>query len=280
MDHVHAVEHFVRPGETLASARYDVCAGGKGFNQSIALARAGAEVIHVGAIGQDGGWLIDLMRSEGIDVGSVKIGDEPTGHAIIQVAPNGENAIILHAGANARLSADVVANALSSSVSGDFLLLQNETNFVPDTIELGRRHGIRVAFNAAPMSPKVLDYPLEMVDFFFLNETEAEALTGKKAVDEIHEAMLSSYPHSSTILTLGSKGAAFLDPSGVLRRSGESVDVVTDTTAAGDTFIGYFLMGMSRINNPQKALDLACRAAAICVTRPGAARSIPRWSEI
>jgi len=279
IDHVYEVGHFVRPGETLASARYSVFAGGKGFNQSIALARAGAPARHAGAVGRDAAWLIERLMREGIDTAHLKMGDVPTGHAIIQVTPAGENAIVLHGGANASVSAGDVARAVASCSQGDFLLVQNETSAVADAIQMGKRSGLSVAFNPAPMSPVVRDYPLQDVDLFILNETESESLTGQNTPERVCAAMVASFPHAATVLTMGREGAVFMDSSGILRQPGFVVKAV-DTTAAGDTFIGYFLAEFLRTGEPAKALALGCRAAAISVTRPGAADSIPCLKEV
>jgi ribokinase len=279
IDHVYEVDHFVRPGETLASTRYGIFAGGKGFNQSIALARAGAPTRHVGAVGRDAAWLIERLKSEGVDIAHLKVDDMPTGHAIIQVAPSGENAIVLHGGANCAVTAEDVARAVASCSQGDFLLVQNETSAVADAIRKGKRRGLRVAFNPAPMSPVVRDYPLQDVDLFILNETEAEGLTGQNTPERVCAAMVASFPHAATVLTMGRDGAVFMDSSGILRQPGFVAEAV-DTTAAGDTFIGYFLAEFMRTGEPAKAVALGCRAAAISVTRPGASDSIPWLREV
>ena len=279
IDHVYEVEHFVRPGETLASMRYGIFAGGKGFNQSIALARAGVPPRHVGAVGKDGTWLIEHLKREGIDTTYLKVGDFATGHAIIQVIPTGENAIVLHSGANASVCAGDVERAVLSCLPGDVLLLQNETSAAVDAIRMGKSRGLKVVFNPAPMSPAVRDYPLQDVDIFVLNETEAEGLTGQSTPELVRVAMVTSFPHAATVLTLGQEGAVFMDAAGILRQPGFAVKAI-DTTAAGDTFIGYFLAEFMRTGEPVKALALGCRAAAISVTRPGASDSIPRLSEV
>ncbi len=279
MDHVYEVDHFVRPGETLASTRYRRFAGGKGFNQSIALARAGVSVRHAGAVGRDAVWLLDRLKSEGIDISHLTVADVPTGHAIIQVAPTGENAIVLHSGANASVCAADVERALSSCSPGDVLLVQNETSAVAEAIREGKRRGMKVVFNPAPLSPAVRDYPLRDVDLFILNETEAEELTGQSAPEGVRAAMVASYPHAATVLTLGREGAVFMDSAAIIRQPILAVKAV-DTTGAGDTFIGYFLAEFTRTGDPAKALALGCRAAAISVTRPGASDSIPWLREV
>jgi ribokinase len=167
----------------------------------------------------------------------------------------------------------------SSKSEGDVLLVQNETSSVSEAIRAGKLKGVKVVFNPAPMSPDVLDYPLQDVDLFILNETEAEGLTGQNTPENVHAAMQASFPGAATVLTMGQEGAVYLDSSGILRHPAIAVQAV-DTTAAGDTFIGYFLAEMMRTGAPDKALALGCHAAAICVTRPGASDSIPLLEEV
>ena len=279
VDHVYAVNHFVRPGETIASNKYNVFAGGKGFNQSIALARAGAIVRHVGKIGEDAEWLIKRLEKEGVDITDVEITQSPTGHAIIQVIPSGENSIVLYGGANQTINESNVTISLESASPGDYLLLQNEISSVADAIKKGKEKKMKVVFNPAPMTPNVHNYPLKDVDLFILNETEAEELTGKTTPENIRNFICKNFPKSATVLTLGIKGAIYFDSNKIFQQP--SVDVVAvDTTAAGDTFIGYFLAELIQSCNPEKALSIGCRAAAICVTRPGASDSIPFRKEV
>jgi len=274
VDHVYTVDHFVRPGETIASDKYDVFAGGKGFNQSIALARAGAVTRHAGKIGKDAEWLLRRLQREGVDITDVEMTQTPTGHAIIQVVPSGENSIVLYGGANQTVSESDITHALESTSPGDYLLLQNEINSVADAIRKGNEHKLRVVFNPAPMTQAVLNYPLDDVDIFILNETEAEGLTGKTTPEDVRRFMCEKFPQSATVLTLGSLGAVYFDSETMLQQPAVPVDAV-DSTAAGDTFIGYFLAELIQSGDPAKAMSIGCSAAAICVTRAGASDSIP-----
>jgi len=278
LDHVYAVDHFVRPGETLATDDYQLHAGGKGYNQTIALARAGADVTHLGAVGPEGRWLVEKLRDEGVAVDQIAERDTPTGHAIIQVDRGGENAIFLYAGANHTIDAETAANALVNFVAGDWLLTQNETSAVPETMRLAKERGMHIAFNPAPMTPAVHDFPLELVDLFIVNETEAEALAGVSA-DDAGAALRTRFPGAAVALTLGSKGARYLCDEGDFFQAAESVEPV-DTTAAGDTFIGFFLSALLQGQGGEGGLSLACRASAVCVTRHGAAGSIPTRIEL
>ncbi len=279
IDHVYKVNHFVRPGETLDSLSYQVFAGGKGFNQSIALARAGAATRHLGRVGKDAAWLIKRLEQAGVDTKLVMVGEAATGHAMIQIAPNGENAIVLHGGANRLIAETDIESALSTATAGDFLLLQNETSLVAQALQVAHQHGLRIVFNPAPMTAEVHQYPLALVDFFVLNETEAEELTGKIDPAEVRNHMLGRFPHAATVLTLGSKGAMYFDAGSMLHEPARQVNAI-DTTAAGDTFIGYFLAEIMQHANPTRALEKGCRAAEICVTRTGAADSIPWRHEL
>lgn len=279
IDHVYRVDHFVRPGETLASETYRIFSGGKGANQSIALARAGAAVMHGGKIGADGAWLKDQLAESGVDTGLVQVTDLPTGHAVIQVDREGENAIIIHGGANRTFDDEDLLRVLSAAEEGDYLLVQNETNAVASLLEKSRGKGLTVVFNPAPMSEAVKRYPLENVDLFIVNETEGEALTGEKAPEMILDAMLKRYPESATVLTLGKEGVIYADASGRIHVDALKVEAV-DTTGAGDTFTGYFLAGLMRGRTVEESLQTAVKASALCVTRRGAADAIPTLKEV
>lgn len=278
-DHVYEVDHFARPGETLVSLSYHIFAGGKGFNQSVALARAGAITLHAGKVGKDAAWLLMRLKQEGVDTTHTVVGDATTGHAIIQVVPGGDNAIVLCGGANRQISEADVTSALSSCTAEDLLLLQNETSSVALAMQSAHERGMRIAFNPAPMSADVHHYPLELVDIFVLNETEAEGLTGETDPADVCAKMRHLFPRAATVLTQGSKGAIYFDADSMHYEPALPV-IAVDTTAAGDTFIGFFLAELMKTGDPAKALAQGCRAAAICVTRAGASESIPSRQEL
>ncbi len=279
IDHVYEMDHFVRPGETLKSSRYSIFAGGKGFNQSIALARAGVTTLHAGKVGHNAQWLIEHLQRDGVDTTHIQIDQVQTGHAMIQVIPSGENAIVLDSGANHCLTESEIDSALESCTAGDYLLLQNETNAVDYAINEAKKRHLRIAFNPAPMTTAVYHFPLNLVDILVLNETEAEQLTGTKDISKIRSIINTTYPDSTTVLTLGNQGAVCFDQSGVYSEPAINVKAV-DTTAAGDTFIGFFLAEMMFTGNVGKALKQAVQASAYCVTKQGAADSIPLKTEI
>lgn len=279
IDRVFRVPHVVRPGETLASRSLAMFAGGKGANQSVALARAGARVAHCGRIGSDGEWLRDMLAGEGIDTRQVLGGEAATGQALIQVSDSGENAIVLLAGANHLLTERDIDAALASCGAGTIVLTQNETSEVAYLIERAAAAGLPLAFNPAPCTPDVLGYPLDKVALLVVNESEGEALTGQTAAEKILAELRGRWPKTDVILTLGAAGAVYVGSAGSARAPAAPVNVV-DTTAAGDTFIGYFLASRLARATVESALQTACRAAGLCVSRAGAIDSIPRRDEV
>jgi ribokinase len=279
IDHVYAVERFVRAGETLDTRGYEVFAGGKGFNQSIALARAGARVAHAGCVGEDGRWLVEALEAAGADAGHVVVGPEPTGHALIQVSPDGENCILIHGGANRNVSERHVDAVLEGCAPGTTLLLQNEINALDRIFDGAARRDLHVALNPSPMTDSLRELPLERVSTFLLNRSEGEALSGEAEPERVLDALGARFPAAEVVLTLGAAGARYAHRKERLEVAAERVRVV-DTTAAGDTFTGYFLAERLRGATALDALGCACRAAALAVQRPGAAASIPRRAEL
>ena len=280
LDHVYRLDHFVRPGETLGSESYSVGCGGKGLNQSIALARAGAPVMHAGRIGHDGGILRSALEAAGVDVSLLVEGDVPTGHAIIQVDAKGENAIILYGGANRRIT-EVEIDAALDAVGDGILLLQNEINSLGTILEKAHARGIRTAFNFAPFDPEdAKTLPLGLLSYLIVNEIEGAGVAGVAEPEAILRTLKERYPGCLVILTLGKAGAAFLGYDGVMVPVPPCPAEVVDTTSAGDTFIGYLFAGLLEGMELKAAMELAGRASAITVSRAGAADSIPFRKEL
>ncbi len=272
LDRVFRVPHIASPGETLAASSLTTYPGGKGANQSVALARAGARVVHIGRIGADGQMLRERLAAEGVDVRHiVELPDTPTGQAIIQVDNEGQNSIVILAGANGEITPADVEAALADAPAGSWLLTQNETSSVGEAMQLAKQRGLKIAFNPAPADERVRSYPAELVDLWCLNETEHGRL------HDLVPRKLSA--DQEVLLTRGAGGAALWRADGELHLPAEQVEVV-DTTAAGDTFLGYYLAGLVAGLSAEERLARAIRAAAICVTRPGAMDSIPGTSEV
>lgn len=279
IDQVYAMPHFVRAGETISSLRMDTFAGGKGLNQSIALAKAGAQVSHAGSIGRDGLFLKELLESHRVDTAHLSVVDGPTGHAIIQVDPSGQNCILLFGGANQAITPQDMDRVLEGFAPGDLLLVQNEISNLGYLLEAAGRRGMQIAINPSPISPDLKEMDLSAVRYFLLNEIEGEELTGRKLPEDICQGLLDRYPEATIVLTLGKRGVFCATQEGTISHGIYDVPVV-DTTAAGDTFTGYFLAGVLEGLPLAACLERASIASSIAIGRPGAAGSIPRRDEV
>ena len=279
IDYVYAVEHFVKAGETLSSDNMQIFPGGKGLNQSVALAKAGAKVIHGGLVGNNGEFLIDTLSAAGVDVSRIKTVNASCGHAIIQVDANAQNCILLYAGTNHFLDKAYIEQFLSDAEKDDILLLQNETNCIDTALNIASAKKMQVAFNPSPFNSCIKDLPLKNVKWWFCNEIEAAALFGGNTEEEITNNFLKHYKDSNLILTLGSRGCIFKNALTTLSQPIFKVNAV-DTTAAGDTFTGYFLAAVTSGKDIAFALKFASKASAIAVSRKGASKSIPTLDEV
>ena len=275
IDFVYKVPHIVRPGETLSSSGLTINAGGKGANQSAALAKAGVNVFHAGKIGADGRWLLEKLNAFGVNTDFVTVSDGKTGNAIIQVSDNGENAIVLFGGGNKEISRQDITKVLGNFKRGDILLLQNEISNIPFIMETAAQAGLKIVFNPAPFEPAILTYPLDAVDIFVVNETEGSGLAGGDSDPKsIMQKLTHTYKGKDIILTLGKNGVLFGRDN--FRAAADIIDVpVVDTIAAGDTFIGYYIAGLIQDTPIQEILRIACIASSLTVSKPGAMDAIP-----
>ena len=268
-DHFYAVAHILAPGETLAARALTTGLGGKGANQSVAAAKAGARVRHIGAVGEDGAWARDRLAGYGVDVAHVARLDGPTGHAIITVAADGENAIVILAGANAAQDPARIETALDAAEPGDLLLLQNETSCQVETACLGRARGLRVIYSAAPFEAEAVRAVLPHVSLLVMNEGEAAQL----------RSALGGDPPTEMLVTLGAAGARWQGGGECLEMAAPKVKAV-DTSGAGDTFTGYVAAALDRGGDMEAAMRLGVAAAALKVTRPGTADAVPTLSDV
>ena len=279
IDYVYSVPHFVQPGETLSSAKLEIFPGGKGMNQSVALAKAGARVIHGGRIGDNGGFLKEILGQAGADTSFVAVDASSTGHAMIQVDENGQNCILLFSGANHSFTEEFVREILADAQAGDIILLQNEINLLDVIFAVAAEKQLQIAFNPSPFTEDLLKLPLHQVKWWLCNEIEGGQLTGKSDPEEILISMQEKFPGSSIVLTLGKDGCMFTDGKQVLRQPIFPVKAV-DTTAAGDTFTGFFLASVAEGKAVADALRIASRASSIAVSRMGASSSVPTLAEV
>lgn len=279
MDYVYSLDHIVAPGETEASSEMQMFPGGKGLNQSIAAARAGVQVFHAGCVGSDGQVLLDTLQESGVDTRYLKQVQEKNGHAIIQVTKEGENSILLHQGSNAMITEKWIDTVLADFGEGDILLLQNEINGVDLLIEKAFGKGMYTILNPSPFNDRIKRMNLRQVSCLILNEVEAKGFSGSEDVQESLAYFRTHYPDLKVMLTLGKRGCVFAQGNVELYQDAFPVAAV-DTTAAGDTFTGYFLAGLANGAEFAAILKMASAASAIAVTRPGAAPSIPERAEV
>jgi ribokinase len=280
MDLVVMVEAMPRPGETVTGRRYLAVTGGKGLNQAIAAARAGGDVAMIGAVGDDpfGAEIREVLAGAAVDAANVTVSAAPTGTAHITVDDEGENQIVVVAGANTTVTS--LADAHRTAISErDILLLQLELplSVVMEAASWARQAGVRTMLTPAP----VVDLPDELlaaIDLLVPNEHEAAGLTG---IDDPIDAArkLRSRGCRAVVVTLGADGCAYVDADGVTRVEGRPVTAV-DTTAAGDTFAGCLAVALEEGRPVRDALRWATTAASLSVQTVGASSSMPPRSRI
>ena len=280
IDHVYQMPAFVKAGETLSATDCQLHTGGKGLNQSVALARAGACVFHGGKIGADGIELKEFLEKAGADCSFLRIDpDVPTGHAIIQVVPSGENCILIYGGTNKQITEDEIDETLGHFEAGDLLLLQNEISNVNYLIHRAHEKGMLTVLNPSPITAGLLEFDgLSLLDWMIVNQGEAEALAGTDGDLEpldVIEALQARYPNASIVMTLGKRGALCLSRGQKYYSRTYDYGKRVDTTGAGDTFTGFFLAGLAKGAPLDKCMDMASRASGLSITIAGAANSIP-----
>ena len=285
IDYVYSVPHFVKKGETLSAKELNVYTGGKGLNQSIAFARAGVETYQAGAIGTDGMFLLEQLKEAGVKTDLVKILDDVrTGNAIIQNDDEGDNCIVLFGGANQAITKEQVDEVFKDFTNEDYLLIQNEINELSYIVEKAKEEGMKIILNPSPMNEKIMKLPLDQIDYFILNEIEAMQILEMGKPEEIDGKYIASLLHerfkdATIVLTLGSEGSVCISDDEYVEQSIYKVKAI-DTTAAGDTYTGYFIAGILNGKTIKESMDIASKASAIAVTRQGAAPSIPVLEEV
>ena len=279
LDLVYSVDHIVQPGETEASFALDTFLGGKGLNQSMALAKAGVEVYQGGMIGEDGQPFLDACAEYGVKADYIRTVPGKSGHAVIQRDKNAQNCILLYGGANQMLTEEYVDSVLADFGAGDILLLQNEVNQMAYIVEKAYEKGMQIALNPSPFNEKLDAVDMKKISIFLLNEVEGFQLTGEKETEAIIAKLRELFPHARIMLTLGKDGAVYVDDKQKVFQPIFKVKAV-DTTAAGDTFTGYFLAGLSEGLPIEEVLRMSAKASSIAVTREGAVPSIPYREEV
>lgn len=288
MDIVNRVNSHPLPGETIKALKTEFNPGGKGANQAVAASRAGGSVTMVGATGNDsfGAELLGNLDGENIDTEHIFQKDSLSGLAFITVDSKGQNNIILKEGANGLLHVGDLEKLLPGlSSRAAMFLLQNEIPWATSrlVIEEASKKGIPTYLNPAPAF-KVQKQILASLTGIFLNETEAETLTGIKVIDiessKKAAQLLLDAGVKEVIVTLGGKGSYYEDQSGKCVHT-EAYEVnVVDTTAAGDTFIGSYLVAKHSGKPIEDSLQFATAASALAIMKEGAQKSIPHKEEI
>ena len=279
LDYVYQVESILIPGETQASKSRQIFCGGKGLNQSIALAKAGIPVYHAGLIGEGGEPLLEVCKENGVNTEFIRQIPGPCGHTVIQVDENGQNCILLFGGSNRSMTKEFVDTVLDSFEEGDIILLQNEINELDYIIDRAYEKHMMIILNPSPFDNALENCDLSKISLFLMNEIEGFQITGEKEPDKILAKVKALYPKAKVALTLGGDGSVYQDETGIYRQGIFKVKAV-DTTAAGDTFTGYFISSIIDGLPVQDGLELAAKASAIAVSRPGATASIPLRSEV
>ncbi|SCG55552.1 ribokinase [Micromonospora echinaurantiaca] len=288
LDLVVTAPQLPRPGETVLGENFRTVPGGKGANQAVAAARAGAACGFVGAVGDDefGAQLRASLVAAGVDVRGLRTVPGPSGVALIAVDRDAENFIVVAPGANGELT-DLGVDDRAAIAAADVLLLQLEVPLptVVAAAGLARAEGTTVVLNAAPAAPLPAEL-LDLVDVLVVNEHEAAVVAGVFADEPpvLVDALLELVPR--VVLTLGARGAAYADRSGLrLEIPAPRIDAV-DTTAAGDAFTGALAVGWAERGGAVDAdavtaiLRWACAAGAACAQRPGASTALPERAAI
>ena len=280
VDNVYSVHELVKPKETIRAVNQKTYPGGKGFNQAIALQRSGSEMYFAGVVGRDGSMFLEEMKYEKINYDYLKYSSKLSGSAVIQVSEAGENCIIVSEGANGDVNEKYIDELLSYFAKGDVIILQNEVPCTAYAAREASKKGMRIMFNPSPFDERAKDVDINDVDYLFINEVEGEGITGCLEPKEMLKKLHAKYPGLNVVLTVGSKGAYYLKDDGeILFQEAYPCEAV-DTTAAGDTFTGYFITEMLKTEDPVHSLKIAAKAAAIAVTRVGASPSIPYRTEV
>ena len=283
VDYVYSVDYFVRAGETLKANSREVLPGGKGRNQSVALARAGAQVYHAGCIGADGELLRQLLNKKGVNTEYLRTIDGMQGHTIIQVDKKGENCILLYGGTNRSIGDSQIDETLAHFGQGDWLVLQNEVNSLPRIVDAAFARGMRIVLNPSPYEEGLKEVDFGKLSWLLVNEVEACQCSGSDEPERAWDVLHARYPRLSVLITLGSAGsiahAVTVEGVDTVRQQAFRADAV-DTTAAGDTFTGFFIGGLAEGRPLNECMRRASMASAISVTRMGAAVSIPKVEEV
>lgn len=279
IDKVFSLDHIVRPGETIDSKTYEEKIGGKGLNQSVALAKVSDQVYHAGKLNYKDSFIVEYLKINEVKTDFIKMSDKLTGSAFIQVDKNGENSIVLDHGANFAIDKEEVDYVLASFGEGDILILQNEINNLSYIIDEARKKNMIIVLNPSPINKDLLELELKFIDLLIMNEYEASAISDGADENDIISILKAKFPWTKFVITRGSRGSIYFDNKQALSQEIFEVDTI-DTTGAGDTFTGYFVGLMSRGYDIKECLKYASAASALAVRQKGASNSIPDFKRV
>ncbi|WP_055108745.1 ribokinase [Paenibacillus ihumii] len=288
MDLVLRVAYIPQVGETLLGRSVERIPGGKGANQAVTAAKLGASVTMLGKVGGDefGVPLLDNLRETGVNTARIElISAASSGLAVIQVNDEGDNSIVVLAGANELADKDYIVANEDLIEEAEMVILQMEIphEAVYQAVELASKHRKTVILNPAPAPDFIPDAVLSKLDYLIPNESELHKLSGQP-VDSITAAedaakVLLSKGVRNVIVTLGSSGSLYVSASGTVHVPARAVKAV-DTTAAGDSYVAAFAVGLSEGKSVQEAIAFATKVSSIVVTKAGAQTSIPDRREV
>lgn len=279
IDKIFSVDHIVRPGETIDSKLYEEKIGGKGLNQSIALAKVSEEVYHAGKLNTKDDFILDYLEDNRVNTKYIRKTEIFTGSAFIQLDKNGENSIVLSHGANYDMDTDFIDEVLADFEKDDILLLQNEINNLEYIIDEAHKKEMFIVLNPSPINEDLLKIDLNKINMLIMNETEAKDISGENDDIKIIDKLKFTYGNLKTIITLGQKGSIYFDENKNVSQDAYKVKVV-DTTGAGDTFTGYFVGMMAKGYDVEECLNYASLASALAVKVKGASNSIPEFDKV
>ena len=284
MDMVAVAPYMPQSGETLTANKYYSNAGGKGANQAVAIAKLGGNVKMIGKVGTDtyGKYMKDNLASYGVDVTNVSVSEGNSGIAMIIVV-DGDNRIIIDAGANGKVTNADVDEGLKNAKSGDILVMQLEIplDVVVYASKIAKNKGMTVILNPAPAVPLPAEL-MQNVDIITPNETETQILTGISVDSEVELALAVKHFYQrgiKNVITLGSRGSMVSYGNNIDIIESRKVKVI-DTTSAGDTYVGAITVKLDSGADIVSACRFASVASSITVTREGASKSIPSMSEV
>lgn len=279
LDYAYQVDHILTGGETLASGGMESYCGGKGLNQSVALARAGVAVYHAGLVGEDGEKLLETCRENGVDTRFIRTTQGKSGHTVIQVDRSGQNCILLYGGSNRLFTEAYIDEVLGHFSDGDLLLIQNEINLLEYVVDRAYERGMKIILNPSPLDEGLKKTDLNKISLFLMNEVEAAGIFGTSSWEEIWTVIDRKFPRAETVVTLGSRGSVYQGNGKRFVQRAFPVRAV-DTTGAGDTYTGYYIAGMLKGMSIPEILEFASRASALAVMKKGAVPSIPFLREV